>query len=53
MEVTVKDCKSKTSEELTKREVVRTRRVVTIFHTDIIGEDFWTDHPEILGVTCS
>ncbi|XP_071792622.1 probable tRNA(His) guanylyltransferase [Asterias amurensis] len=52
-EVTVKQCKSKESDEMLRREVVRTRRKVTLFHTDIIGDTFWTEHPEILGASSS
>ena len=48
-EVTVKRCKTKESDEMTERVVVRSRRKVEVLHMDIIGEDFWTSHPDILG----
>ena len=46
--MTVKRCKSKGSDEEVEREVVRRRRKVEVLHTDIIGEDFWVNHPEVL-----
>ncbi|XP_038070660.1 probable tRNA(His) guanylyltransferase isoform X1 [Patiria miniata] len=48
-EVTVNRCKSKETDEEIEREVVRKRRKVELLHTDIIGEEFWTDRPEILA----
>ncbi|CAG8747022.1 5640_t:CDS:2, partial [Ambispora leptoticha] len=28
-------------------EIIRRKKTVTVLHTDIIGERFWKEHPEI------
>ena len=31
----------------------RKRRKVNAMHVDIIGDQFWTEHPEVVGSDCS
>ncbi|XP_006813680.1 putative tRNA(His) guanylyltransferase [Saccoglossus kowalevskii] len=45
----MKHFKSKDSERLETKEVTRVRNVVVTQHIDIIGDEFWKLHPEILG----
>ncbi|XP_077992965.1 putative tRNA(His) guanylyltransferase [Glandiceps talaboti] len=44
-----KQCKTKDSEVMEMKEVTRHRNIVVAHHLDIIGDEFWKLHPEILG----
>ncbi|XP_070541540.1 probable tRNA(His) guanylyltransferase isoform X2 [Ptychodera flava] len=45
----VKQCRSKESDVVETREITRQRNIVITQHVDIIGDEFWKLHPEILG----
>ena len=46
-ETLLKCCRTKEDETLMERPIQRSRKTVLTIHVDIIGDEFWNEHPAI------
>ncbi|XP_062502372.1 probable tRNA(His) guanylyltransferase [Corticium candelabrum] len=47
-ETITKQCRTKDDETITERPVLRTRKSILTLHVDVIGDEFWAEHADIM-----